>query len=76
MRSVFVWMSPIERFSFIVIKYPKSISGRFLVVLAGIKDVIAFDVYVDVADLVLGTTGLYRYKRTKLMKPFGWPCFV
>ena len=76
MRSVFVWMSPIERFSFIVTKYPKSIAGRFLMVLAGIKDMIAFDVYVDGADLVLGTTGLYRHKRTKLMKPFGWPCFV
>jgi GNAT superfamily N-acetyltransferase len=30
--------------------------------LAGIKDMIAFDVYVDGADLVLGTTGLYCYK--------------
>jgi GNAT superfamily N-acetyltransferase len=61
-RSVFVWMSPVERFSFIAIRYPKSIAGRLLMVLAGIKDMIAFDVYVDGVDLVLGTTGLYRYK--------------
>ncbi len=61
-RSVFVWMSPIERFSFIAIKYPKSVAGRVLMDLAGIKDMIEFDVYVDGADLVLGTTGLYRYK--------------
>ena len=60
-RSVFVWMTPIERFSFVAIRYPQSVAGRFLMVLAGIKDMIAFDVYVDGADLVIGTTGLYRY---------------
>jgi ribosomal protein S18 acetylase RimI-like enzyme len=62
-RSVFVWMTPIERFSFVAIRYPKSVAGRFLMVLAGIKDMIAFYVYVDGAKLVLGTTGLYRYKK-------------
>ena len=31
--------------------------------LAGVKDLVAFDVYVDEAELVLGTTGLYRYKK-------------
>ena len=60
-RSVFVWMTPIERFSFVAIKYPQSVAGRFLMVLAGIKDMIGFDVYVDGVDLVIGKTGLYRY---------------
>ena len=60
-RSVFVWMTPIERFSFVAIRYPQSAAGRFLMVLAGIKDMIAFDVYVDGVDLVIGATGLYRY---------------
>lgn len=45
-RSVFVWMTPIERFSFVAIKYPQSVAGRFLMDLAGIKDMIGFDVYV------------------------------
>ena len=61
-RSVFVWMSPVERLSFVAIRYPKSVAVRYLMGLAGIKDMIAFDVYVDGADLVLGTTGLYCYK--------------
>jgi len=62
-RSVFPSMSPIERFSFIAIRRPDTFIGRVLMFLAGVKDKIAFDVYVDEADVVLGTTGLYRYKR-------------
>ena len=62
-RSVFKWMTPIERFSFVAIKHPQSIAGRLLINLAGVKDKVAFDVYVDDANKVLGTTGLYRYKK-------------
>jgi len=62
-RSVFPSMSPIERFSFIAIRRPNTFTSRLLMFLAGVKDLVAFDVYVDEADLVLGTTGLYRYKR-------------
>jgi len=62
-RDVFRWMTPIERFSFIAIKRPESIAGRFLMLLAGVKDKIAFDVYLDDANRVLGTTGLYRYNK-------------
>jgi GNAT superfamily N-acetyltransferase len=56
-------MSPIERFSFIAIRRPNTFTSRLLMCLAGVKDLVAFDVYVDEADLVLGTTGLYRYKK-------------
>jgi hypothetical protein len=56
-------MSPTERLSFYAIRNPSSIIGRLLMILAGVRDVIAFDVYVDESDRVLGTTGLYRYKR-------------
>lgn len=62
-RSVFRWMTPIERFSFIAIKRPESIAGRLLMFLAGVKDKVAFDLYVDEAGHVLGTTGLYRYNK-------------
>ena len=62
-RSVFPSMSPIERFSFIAIRHPQRFTGRLLMFLAGVKDLVAFDVYVDEAELVLGTTGLYRYKK-------------
>jgi ribosomal protein S18 acetylase RimI-like enzyme len=56
-------MSPIERFSFIAIRRPDNFTSRLLMFLAGVKDLIAFDVYVDEVELVLGTTGLYRYKK-------------
>ncbi len=62
-RSVFRWMTPVERFSFIAIRFPQSISGRLIMFLAGVKDVIAFDVYVNESRSVLGTSGLYRYHR-------------
>ncbi len=62
-RSVFRWMTPIERFSFVAIKHPESVAGRLLMFLAGIRDKVAFDVYVDETRTVLGTTGLYRYKK-------------
>ena len=62
-RSVFRWMTPIERFSFVAIRDAKGIAGRLLMFLAGVKEKVAFDVYVDESDLVLGTTGLYRYKK-------------
>jgi len=62
-RSVFPSMSPIERFSFIAIRRPQTFSNRLLMFLAGVKDLVAFDVYVDESDLVLGTTGLYRYRK-------------
>lgn len=62
-RSVFRRMTPFERFSFIAIRDPKSLAGRLLIYLAGVKDKVAFDVCVDGADLVLGTTGLYRYNK-------------
>ena len=55
--------APIERFSFFAIKYPESIAGRLLMSLAGVKDKVAFDVYVDEGNEVIGTTGLYRYKK-------------
>ena len=56
-------MSPIERFSFIAIRRPQTFTNRLLMFLAGVKDLVAFDVYVDEGDLVLGTTGLYRYRK-------------
>jgi len=62
-RSVFPTMSPTERLSFYAIRNPSSIIGQLLMFFAGVRDVIAFDVYVDESDRVLGTTGLYRYKR-------------
>ncbi len=62
-RSVFKWMTPIERFSFLAIKYPESIAGRLLMSFAGIKGKVAFEVYLDEGNEVLGTTGLYCYKR-------------
>ena len=62
-RSVFPSMSPIERFSFIAIRRPDTFTSRLLMLLAGVKDLVAFDVYVDANALVLGTTGLYRYKK-------------
>ncbi|MGD8663942.1 MAG: GNAT family N-acetyltransferase [Desulfobacterales bacterium] len=62
-RSVFKWMNLIERLSWVAIKYPQSIAGRVLMNFAGIKDKIAFDVYVDETNKVIGTTGLYRYKK-------------
>ena len=61
-RSVFPSRSPIEALSFIAIRRPQKFTGRMLMFLAGVKDLVAFDVYVDEADLVLGTTGLYRYR--------------
>lgn len=62
-RSVFRCMTPFERLSFVAIKRPDSCAGRLLMFLAGVKDKVAFDVYVDESRTVLGTTGLYRYKR-------------
>ena len=61
--SVFPSMTLIERLSFIAIKHPRSIAGRILMMLAGVKDIIAFDVYVDDLGTIFGTTGLYRYKK-------------
>jgi hypothetical protein len=63
MRSVFMWMTPIERFSFLAIRNPKSVAGRILMALAGTKNKIPFNVHGDGAGLLLGTTGLYRYNR-------------
>lgn len=62
-RSVFPRMSLVERLSFLVIKRPESITGRLLMMIAGVEALDAFDVYVDDAGRVLGTTGLYRYSR-------------
>lgn len=62
-RSVFRWMTPFERFSFVAIRRPQSFAGRLLMFLAGVKDIVSFDVYVDEDNLVLGTSGLYRYKK-------------
>lgn len=62
-RSVFPSMSLLERLSFIIIKQPESITARLLMFLAGIKSKLAFDVYVDEFDRVVGTTGLYQYKK-------------
>lgn len=62
-RSVFRWMTPLERLSFIAIKHPESLAGRLLMFLGGIKDKVAFDVCIDEQENVLGTTGLYRYRR-------------
>ncbi len=62
-RSVFPRMSPFEHLSFIAIRNPQSLAGRLLLFLGGIKDILAFDVLVDEAGAVLGTTGLYRYQK-------------
>jgi len=62
-RSVFPWMSPTERLSFIVLRRPQSLISRILMKLAGIKGIVAFEVYVDEQNRVLGTTGLYRHKK-------------
>lgn len=62
-RSVFRWMTPLERFSFVAIRRPESFAGRLLMFFGGVKDKVAFNVFVDESDLVIGTTGLYRYKR-------------
>jgi GNAT superfamily N-acetyltransferase len=65
-RSVFKSMSLTERLSFFAIRRPTSAAGRILMFLAGVKDLVAFDVYVAESNHVLGTTGLYRYKRDAL----------
>jgi len=62
-RSVFHSMSLVERLSFLAIRRPRSLAGRLLMLLAGVKDKVAFDVYVDQSNRLLGTTGLYRYKK-------------
>jgi hypothetical protein len=67
-RSLFPSMSPIERFSFIAIRRPQSFTNRLLMCFAGVKDLVAFDVYVDENALVLGTTGLYRETGFSLMR--------
>jgi len=60
---VFPLMTLMERLSFVAIRRPESLTGRALMALAGVKDIIAFDVCVDNSGVVLGTTGLYRYNR-------------
>ena len=62
-RSVFPWMTLIERFSFVALSQPARMVSRMLMSLAGVKDIIAFDGYVDETNTVLGTTGLYRYTK-------------
>ena len=62
-HRVFPSMSLVERLSFVVIKRPQSLMGRLLMKLAGIKDVVAFDVFHDDAGKVIGKTGLYRYRK-------------
>jgi len=61
-KSVFPSMTPLEQMSFIAIKRPESLGGRFLMWLAGVKSKVSFDVYVDETGKILGTTGLYQYK--------------
>ncbi len=61
--SVFPRMTPIERLSFVPIKRPESLAGRLLMFLARVKGFVVFDVYVDESRTVLGTTGLYRYRK-------------
>jgi GNAT superfamily N-acetyltransferase len=61
-RSVFGSKSPFERLSFVVLRNPRSIAARIVMILAGIRDIVAFDVYVDDGGKVIGTTGLYRYR--------------
>ncbi len=59
-RSVFKWdLIPI-RISFLIFKYPHNIFVRWLSRLAGIRDYLSTDIYVDENDKVLGTIGLYR----------------
>ena len=60
-RSVFPSMTLLEQMSFIAIKRPGSLAGRLLMRLAGVKSMIAFDVYIDDSGAVRGTTGLYQY---------------
>jgi GNAT superfamily N-acetyltransferase len=62
-KSVFKWMTPIERLSFVALKHPESFTGRLFMFLTGVEDKVSFDVYVDEANIVLGTTGLYRYRK-------------
>ena len=62
-HAVFPRMSVVERLSFLAIKRPKSIVARLLMLFAGVRNIDAFDVYVDDAVRVLGTTGLYRYTK-------------
>jgi ribosomal protein S18 acetylase RimI-like enzyme len=62
-RSIFRSMSLFERLSFVVIRSPESITGRLVMFLGGVKGKVAFDVYVDEEENVVGTTGLYRYNR-------------
>ena len=62
-HSVFPRMSVVEKLSFLAIKQPKSIVARLLMSFAGVRNIDAFDVYVDDAGRVLGTTGLYRYTK-------------
>ena len=62
-RSVFPSMTPLERLSFIAFKRPDGLLGRLLKRLAGVKDLVTFDVCLDETNTVRGTTGLYLYEQ-------------
>ena len=62
-RTVFPWMTPFEWLSFIAIRHRDSFVGRLLSRVAGVEDLVAFDVYLDETNAVRGTTGLYRYEK-------------
>jgi GNAT superfamily N-acetyltransferase len=74
-KSVFPSMTLLERLSFIAIRRPESLAGRLLMWFAGVKSKVAFSVYIDEAGAVLGTTGLYQYKRDAQEAVWvGWFC--
>lgn len=62
-HSVFPWMTPLERMSFVTIKRPDSFLGRLIRRVAGVKSLVAFDAYLDDKNSVRGTTGLYCYEK-------------
>ena len=74
-KSVFPSMTLLERLSFIAIRRPESFAGRLLMWFAGVKSKVAFSVYIDETGAVLGTTGLYQYKRDSQEAVWvGWFC--
>lgn len=62
-RNVFPWMSPSEYVSLYVIANPRTRTSALLMRLAGVRDIVAFDVYLGDDGHIGGTTGLYRYEK-------------
>lgn len=62
-HSVFNWDFIPIRLSFLIFKYPENLFVRWIARMAGIRDYLSTDIYVDDDDNLLGTIGLYRTRK-------------